>query len=190
MGHDHNLQQNEKKELLRIARETLTQYLDTTTMPKLAVQSEALKEPRGAFVTLKTKNDILRGCIGTFFASKPLYLTVQEMAISAATKDPRFPPLTDRELPHVVIEISALSRLQTARPEDIEVGTHGVFITRGFASGVLLPQVPVEQNWDRTTFLQHVCLKAGLPPDAYRWPDAKLEVFTAQVFSERTISAG
>jgi hypothetical protein len=185
MGFHHVLDEKERAELLAIARETLEEHLKNGLIPPKRPENEVLAEGAGAFVTLKTTRGMLRGCIGSFSDQTPLYRTVQEMAISAALKDPRFPPVTAGELDDLVIEISVLSGLIPAKPEEVEVGKHGVFITRGFARGVLLPQVPVEQGWDRETFLEHVSLKAGLPPHAYTMDDAKLEVFTAQVFSER-----
>ena len=128
----------------------------------------------------------LRGCIGSFVGTGPLIDTVREMAISASTRDPRFPPLTTAELEEVDLEISVLSPLrQIDDPSEIEVGRHGIFITRGFHSGVLLPQVATEYGWDRETFLEHTCAKAGLPADAWRDPETQIEVFEAQVFGEK-----
>ncbi len=144
----------------------------------------ALKEPGGAFVTLHKYGE-LRGCIGTFQAEKPLYLVVKEMALSAAFNDPRFPPLSTEELPEVEIEISVLSPLARGKPEEVEVGRHGIYLIKGIFRGVLLPQVAVEHGWDRETFLDHVCLKAGLPPGCWRDPETEIYLFTAEVFSER-----
>lgn len=179
------LQPIERKELLRIARATLREYLALGIIPPGKPHRESLHQLAGAFVTLKTRDGALRGCIGTFAADGPLYATVQQMAVSAATRDPRFPAVAEQELDRLDLEISVLSpREALARPEDVEVGTHGLCITLGHHHGVLLPQVPVEQGWDRDTFLEHLCLKAGLPPDAHGQPDARLETFTAQVFGE------
>ncbi len=185
MGYHHVLTDQEKKELLRIARSTITEYLDTGMIPPGKPHQQSLLDPAGAFVTLKTVDGNLRGCIGTFAANRPLYATVEEMAVAAATSDPRFPPVGLEELDHLVIEISVLSGLEPITPEDVVVGTHGLNISRGLARGVLLPQVPVEWGWDRQTFLEQVCIKAGLPPDAYKDPASRLEAFTAQVFSEQ-----
>ena len=128
----------------------------------------------------------LRGCIGSFTGSGPLVDTVREMAVSASTRDPRFPPLSEAELGEVDLEISVLSPLRpVSDPNEIEVGRHGIFITRGFHSGVLLPQVASEYGWDRETFLEHTCAKAGLPADAWRDADTRIEVFEAQVFGEK-----
>jgi len=175
----------ERKELLRIARSTLREYLAIGMIPPGKPHRKTLHQPAGAFVTLKTREGQLRGCIGTFAAEDPLYATIQKMAVSSATRDPRFPPVTEEELENLELEISVLSPRETIDdPAAVQVGTHGLCITRGHHHGVLLPQVPVEHGWDRQTYLQHVCLKAGLPDDAWQQPDARLEVFTAQVFHE------
>lgn len=184
MGFDHTLDAFEKKELLRIARSTLTEYLFSKQIPPGKPHRKTLTEGAGAFVTLKTAEGRLRGCIGTFSDETPLYRAVQEMAVAAATNDPRFPPVTEDELEHLRLEISVLSSLKPATPEEVVVGTHGLYVTRGFNRGVLLPQVPVELGWDRETFLKEVCVKAGLPPETYRESGTKLETFTAQVFGE------
>ena len=141
-----------------------------------------LLQERGAFVTLK-KHGQLRGCIGRLIAEGPLYLTVQRVAMEAAVNDARFPPVTPDELPEIEIEISVLSPLEPVEDiSQIEVGKHGLLIVKGGHQGVLLPQVATEQGWDRKEFLRGVCRKAGLPEDA--WKDAKLYIFTAEVFGE------
>ena len=141
--------------------------------------------PCGAFVSLH-KQGGLRGCIGTFIGLRPLVNTVQEMAISASLNDPRFPPVSEDELKEIDIEISVLSPLREIKDlSEIEVGRHGIYITRGYLSGVLLPQVATEYAWDRDTFLQHTCQKAGLPPDAWKQEGTKIEIFSAQVFGEK-----
>jgi AmmeMemoRadiSam system protein A len=114
----------------------------------------------------------------------PLARTVAEMAVAAATEDGRFDPVAAGELPSLTIEISALGPLQEIGPDDVEVGRHGLMVRCGSRRGVLLPQVPVEHHWDRDTFLAHTCRKAGLPADAWRWPDCQLLAFTATVFGE------
>jgi len=176
----------ERKELLRIARATLREYLATGMIPPGAPHRKSLKQLAGSFVTLKTLPDEqLRGCIGTFSADTPLHKSVQQMAVSAASRDPRFRAVEAHELEHLTIEISVLSPcIRIDDPEHIVVGTHGVCITHGSRRGVLLPQVPAEHGWDRNTFLEHLCLKAGLPTDAWRHRDTVLEVFTAEVFGE------
>lgn len=181
---EHDLKKHEKTELLRISRATLDEYLASGMIPPGKPHSDTLLQNSAAFVTLKTKEGLLRGCIGTFIASEPLYKTIQNMTIAAAKEDPRFPPVIEGETDNLIIEISVLSRLKEVTADEVKVGVHGVFVTRGRQSGVLLPQVPVEYGWSRTIFLQEVCRKAGLPADAYKLPDTKIEVFTAQVFSE------
>jgi len=146
--------------------------------------SPVLQTPCGAFVTLKIDGN-LRGCIGAVTAAKPLVETVKEMAVASAFEDPRFTPLRREELTGLQIEISALSPFR--RIDDvgqIEVGTHGILMRRGYRSGLLLPQVATEQGWDRNAFLRHTCRKAGLPEDAWKDPETAIEVFSAIVFHE------
>ncbi len=173
----------EERELLRLARRALEHYFETGGELEAPVKDPRLKERRGAFVTLKVDGE-LRGCIGYPLPHKPLAETVIEMAVAAASQDFRFDPLTSEELGRAKIEISVLSLPEpVTAPEDVVVGCHGIIVSKGLNRGLLLPQVPVEQNWDRTTYLHHGCLKAGLHPDEWK-KGAKIEVFTAQVFSE------
>jgi AmmeMemoRadiSam system protein A len=176
----------ERKELLRIARATLREYLAVGMIPPGAPHRKSLLQDAGAFVTLKTRDaGQLRGCIGTFATDTPLHKCVQQMAVSAATRDPRFRPVEEGELEGLQLEISVLSpRRRIQDPSEVVVGKHGVCISRGMHSGVLLPQVATDHGWDRETFLEHVCLKAGLPTDAWRDNDVVLEVFSAEVFGE------
>jgi AmmeMemoRadiSam system protein A len=132
-------------------------------------------------VTLKRGAE-LRGCIGTFRESDPIYRAVAEMGRAAAAEDPRFPRVTPEEVPELGVEISVLSPLRpVADPAEVEVGRHGVCVVEGARRGVLLPQVAVEWGWDRETFLDQTCRKAGLPPDAWRH-GAQILVFEAEVF--------
>ncbi len=178
------LTKEEKIYCLQLARKTLERYfsgnLEKEVPPKEYVR---LWEKRGAFVTLLERGE-LRGCIGILEPIYPLYEVIQEMAISAAFKDPRFPPLRKEELSLIEIEISVLSPLKRGTVDEVEVGKHGVYIIKGFYRGVLLPQVPVEYGWDKKTFLEHVCLKAGLEPECYKDPDTEIYLFTAEVFKE------
>ncbi len=145
---------------------------------------ESIKQDRGAFVTLKIGGQ-LRGCIGYTAPLKPLYLTVRDVAIQAATNDPRFSPVSRAELPHLKYEISVLSPFRHVRDvKEIKIGRDGLLIKKGNHAGLLLPQVPVEWGWDLETFLQQTCRKAGLPPDAWKDDDADLFRFTAFVFGE------
>lgn len=139
---------------------------------------------RGCFVSLHTRDGALRGCVGTFATSQPLWETVRDMAIASGCRDPRFQPVAVGELDGLRLEISVLSVLQPATPQAVVVGRHGLQVESGHRRGVLLPQVAVEHGWDRETFLRHTCTKAALPQDAWREPTTKICVFTADVFGE------
>ena len=174
--------------LLALARRSIGEFLETRQ--KLALQSPLAEvvPNRGAFVTLH-KSARLRGCIGYVAPLYPLYKTVIECSISAATQDPRFPSVQIDELPEIEIEISVLSPVEEVKIlEDIKVGTHGLAISQKGKRGLLLPQVPVEYGWDRERFLEETCRKAGLPANAWR-EGAKIEYFTAVVFAEKEESA-
>ncbi len=179
------LTNQEKKYLLRAAREAIEQKVETREEdgPETDSLSEALREKRGAFVTLKS-NGQLRGCIGTFSEEKPLSKTVTEMAVSAATHDPRFMPVTPEELKRLKIEISALTPLTPIKGvTEIEVGRHGIYILKEGSAGVLLPQVATENNLSREEFLEMLCQKAGLGPGQWR-EGATILTFEAEIFSE------
>jgi uncharacterized protein len=176
------LDASQRKELLGIARRAVDRYLCAGKIPSEEGARGKLAAPGAAFVTL-TKNGRLRGCIGYTEAVAPLFKVVQECAVAAATEDPRFPPVSANELPSLRVEVSVLTPLVPIRPEEVEVGRHGLMVTQGKLRGLLLPQVPVEWGWDRETFLDQTCVKAGLPPSAWRH-GATLRAFTAEVFSE------
>jgi AmmeMemoRadiSam system protein A len=141
-----------------------------------------LDQKRGAFTTLHLEGE-LRGCVGYVFPVYSLYRTVAETAVAAAFQDIRFSPVMAEEAPRLKIEISVLSPLRPILLEEIEVGRHGLVITCGMRRGLLLPQVPLEQGWDRMTFLEQTCAKSGSSPDAWR-RGATIEAFTAEVFGE------
>jgi AmmeMemoRadiSam system protein A len=141
-----------------------------------------LGEHRGAFTTLHLEGE-LRGCVGYVVAMYPLYRTVAETAIAAAFHDNRFYPVSASEAPRLKIEISVLSPMFPIKAEQVQIGRHGLVVSRGGARGLLLPQVPVEHHWSREQYLEQTCIKAGLPPDAWR-EGATLEAFTAEVFGE------
>lgn len=144
--------------------------------------TDKLREHLGAFVTLKLGGS-LRGCIGNIVGTGELYRTVWNMARSAAFQDPRFPPLTEGEFGAVEYEISVLGPIGPCPdPARVEVGRHGLIMRRGGRSGLLLPQVPVEWNWNRETFLAQTCVKAGLPRNAWKEPDTEILWFEAVVF--------
>ncbi|MDR3170694.1 MAG: AmmeMemoRadiSam system protein A [Treponema sp.] len=173
----------EQKTLLASARETIAARLEGR-QPVYPQEGVGLAQPCGAFVTLHIGTK-LRGCIGRMSAPWGLEKTVRLMAAAAAFEDPRFPPLTAEELGRCHIEISALSPMEPcADPRSVEVGVHGLYLTHQGRSGVLLPQVPVEQGWELDAYLDYICVKAGLPPQAYDEPGAQLYTFTATVFGE------
>ncbi len=183
---DFTLTGDEKSALIQTARGRIRTELFGED-PEYPEASGVLNEICGAFVTLHITGS-LRGCIGNIVGRLPLITTVKEMAHAAAFEDPRFPPLTKGEWNMIDIEISVLSPLhQAAGVNEIEVGKHGIFMKKGYHSGVLLPQVPIEQGWDRDRFVQHTCLKAGLPPDAWKDPAMEIYLFTAIVFGEKDI---
>ena len=183
----------EREALLADARETISAALERRQPeykrdPGLAKTiregKSALTKPCGAFVTLH-KGAALRGCIGRLTASGALENTVRIMAGEAAFGDPRFPPLSRDEWAACTIEISALSPLEICSdPPSVRVGLHGLYLVHRGRSGVLLPQVPVEQGWDLDEYLDYICVKAGLPPRSYDEPGAQLYTFTAVVFGE------
>ncbi len=178
------LTKEEKVFLLDIARKSVELAVNGKPIPEFKPVTERLKEPKGVFVTL-TKDGRLRGCIGYIQAIKPLFQSVSEMAISAALKDPRFPPVSPDEVSQLSIEISALTPLEKIdNPEVITVGRDGILIKKGFYSGLLLPQVATEYGWDRMTFLEETCHKAGLPSNAYKDPETEVFIFQALIFNE------
>ncbi|MGZ9138088.1 MAG: AmmeMemoRadiSam system protein A [Candidatus Deferrimicrobiaceae bacterium] len=173
---------SQRKELLGIARRALGGYLGAGKIPPEEGVRGKVAAHGAAFVTL-TKNGRLRGCIGYTEAVAPLFKVVQECAVAAATEDPRFPPVSPEELPSLRVEISVLTPLFPIRPEEVVVGRHGLMVAKGRMRGLLLPQVAVASGWDRETFLDQVCVKAGLSPSAWRH-GATLRAFTAEVFGE------
>lgn len=175
------LTENDKQQLLLIAREAVTSTVKASAVPETLVSEPNLQGNQGCFVCIKI-NGALRGCIGNFASDKPLYQMVREMAASAATHDPRFYPMKPQDLCNFSIEISVLSPLEKiSSPEEIEVGTHGIYLEKNYSRGVLLPQVAVEYGWDRDTFLSQTCLKAGLRHDDWK-EGADIYTFCAQVF--------
>lgn len=143
---------------------------------------QTLKKKMGAFVCLKTRGE-LKGCIGYIKGVKPLDRTVTEMAVQAAFHDPRFLPLDKDEWKSTDIEISVLTPMQKIKEiNEIQVGVHGIYIEQGANSGLLLPQVAIENGWDRMTFLEYTCMKAGLPGDAWKSGETEIYIFSADVF--------
>ncbi len=178
------LSAGEQRLLFQIARDSIAACLAGKALELPPDLPPALREPRGVFVTLHRRGR-LRGCIGYLEAVKPLARAVQEMAVAAAFQDPRFPPVTAAELAELEVEISLLTTMRpVTHVEEIEVGKHGLYLERGAARGLLLPQVATECNWDRTTFLEQTCCKAGLPPNAWKEPGTKISVFSAEILKE------
>ena len=179
-----NLTKEEQKILLENARESIMAKLEEREPKYQNTDSKSLNEKRGAFVTLYI-NKNLRGCIGRISATEPLIKNIHLMSLSSAFGDPRFPPLTKEEASQCRIEISVLSPLKLCKdPRTVEVGTHGLYLIHKGRSGVLLPQVPIEQGWDLNEYLNYICVKAGLPPNSYNAPSAELYTFTALIFGE------
>jgi len=180
MGANPEYSPQERQELLQCAHEAILSKLENR-VPLPFSASPHLSEARGAFTTLYVRGK-LRGCVGYPAAVLPLYRTVFETARAAAFEDPRFHPLMLGEAADLQVSISVLSPIAPIRPEDVEIGRHGLIISMGSYRGLLLPQVPVEHGWDRLTFLEQTCHKAGLPPNAWR-AGATVEGFAAEVFS-------
>lgn len=176
------LSSDERRELLRVAREAIRHRLsggEPPAPPRLA--NPSLRA--GAFVTVNMDGD-LRGCIGQPGGDRLLAEVVAECAVAAATEDPRFPPLSAGELARVQLEISVLGPITAVNDlTEIEVGRHGLIAEQGFRRGLLLPQVATERGWGRETFLSHTCLKAGLRSDAWK-SGATFFRFEAEVFGE------
>jgi len=176
----------EKKALLALARETISAALERRP-PAYAAGPEVkgnLRQPGGAFVTIHIGRE-LRGCIGRLSSPDPLEETVRRMARAAAFEDPRFPPVSAGEWQRCHLEISVLSPMESCPDfRQVVVGRDGLYLTYRGRSGVFLPQVPEEQGWDLEAYLEHLCVKAGVPAGSYRQPGAELFTFTAVVFSE------
>jgi hypothetical protein len=182
VGVDLGLNEQEKKTLHQIAKTVVENKARGKPVPEFTVDAPILKENRGAFVTIQKKGQ-LRGCIGYIEGRGPLYRTIEEMAEAAAFRDPRFMPITEKELADLDIEISVLTPLKKITDVDeIEVGKHGIYIKKGWYSGLLLPQVATEYGWDRKTFLEHTCNKAGLPSNAWKDKSTEIYIFSADIF--------
>jgi len=183
------LTKEQKKFLLETAKQTMSAFVKDKKVLDVSSSDPRLSAQEGAFVTI-TKHGQLRGCIGHIIGDQPLLQTVRDMAVAAASQDPRFPPVKPEELNDLDLEISVLSKPQKiSDPNSIQLGTHGVIVSQGFNKGVFLPQVAAETGWNLDQFMSELCSqKAGLPPDC--WKDAKttVEIFTADVFSEKDVS--
>jgi AmmeMemoRadiSam system protein A len=173
--------QEERSILLKLAHASIEAALGECEI-SLAPPSPHLAEPRGAFTTIYYRGQ-LHGCVGFVLPVASLYRTVAETARAAAFEDTRFLPVTREEAPELEVSLSILSSLQTLRAEEVEIGRHGLVISHQGRRGLLLPQVSVEHGWDRVTFLEQTCRKAGLPPDAWQ-QGANIEAFAAEVFGD------
>jgi uncharacterized protein (TIGR00296 family) len=191
------LTQEEGEYLVRLARKAAETFLTKRQIIKMPADTPLkLKEQCGVFVTINTvqgKSHRLRGCIGIPYPTTMLAKAVIESAISSATQDPRFPPMRQEELDHVVFEVSALTppeRIEVEKPQEycnkIKVGRDGLIVERTYCKGLLLPQVPVELKWDEETFLCECCAKAGLPSDSWLVNGTKVYSFQAIIFEETT----
>jgi len=184
MTETSKLDESDRLELLRLARATIQSYLSAGAIPEYHTNRPELRARAGAFVSLHHETE-LRGCVGQIVPDRELFRIVQHCAVSAAAEDRRFSPVTADELDKLTIEISVLTPLHRAHNvEEIEVGKHGIYITRGPNRGLLLPQVATEYGWDREMFLRQTCRKAGLSEEAWKDPSAVISIFEAQVFSE------
>lgn len=196
-GLSFELSDNEGKFLIELARNAVKEYLQTKAqIPTPGGTPKKLFEPCGVFVTINklvNGEKQLRGCIGYPYPAHPLVEAVIDSAINAATQDPRFYPLSQRELNEVVFEVSVLTPpelIETANPKEylarFKVGEHGLIVEKGGFKGLLLPQVPVEWGWCEEEFLCQCCMKAGLPPDTWLTKGTRIYRFKAIIFEEET----
>ena len=182
----------EGKKAVLFARDVIEKYVKDNSIPSTDLKG-VFKEKQGAFVTIHTYPDHdLRGCIGIPLPIMSLKDAIIEGAKSA-TRDPRFPPLMEKELGSIIIEVTILTKpklINVTQPQEylkeIKIGRDGLIAEQGFFKGLLLPQVPVEQGWDREEFLSHTCMKAGLMPDAWYDKNTKISKFSGQIFTEIT----
>ena len=178
---DDAIGSEDRARLLALARETLDARVNRRSLPA-APTGGIFDLLRGAFVSIHRGGE-LRGCLGRL-EPEPLSETVVHLAAVVADSDPRFHPVRPSELDEIELEISVLTpEREIASVDEIEVGRHGLIVEQGYRRGLLLPQVPVEHQWDRTMFLEHTCVKAGLPRDAWQH-GARMFVFEAEVFGD------
>jgi len=172
----------ERSVLLQLAHESILSALEGREIP-LDPPTPHLAEPRGVFASLYLHGQ-LRGCVGYVLPVGPVYRTVADTARAAAFDDTRFSPVKFEEAQDLEIELSILSVPEPIATDAVEIGRHGLLISMAGQRGLLLPQVPVEHHWDRVTFLEQTCRKAGLPSDAWQ-KGATIEAFSAEVFGEK-----
>lgn len=177
----------ERQTLINLARNAIGEKLGRKPAPVDVHQTPNMEQKLGAFVTLHKKGS-LRGCIGRFTSDVSLSSTIEEMAQAAAFEDPRFPSLSPKEFEEIDLEISVLSPMtRVKKVDEIQVGRHGIFMQKGYKRGVLLPQVATENGWDRQTFLEHTCHKAGMEPNCWKDPETEIHIFSAEIFSEKNL---
>ncbi len=179
----------EKQLFLEVARRSLIQAVQDRDANHAYSQELSSFLSSGAFVTLHRRGR-LRGCIGQIGLPQPVLPLIAYCARAAALEDPRFRPVEPHEIQEIEIELSILSALEAIVPEQIEIGKHGLMITSGAQRGVLLPQVATQYRWNARRFLEETCLKAGLDRDAWSVKETRIEVFTAEVFSESELCSG
>lgn len=181
------LEREQKLILLRLARQAIDRWVGEGIRQIEQTGHPALLELAGAFVTLHRLGE-LRGCIGRIRADLPLERVVQEVAMSAATGDPRFSPVKHAEVAEIDLEISVISPFEEIQNiTEIEIGRHGLMVSETYATGLLLPQIALAYGWDVQTFLEHTCMKAGLPKDHWQNGKPKIEKFSAEIFSEKEL---
>lgn len=174
---------DDRDDLLDLARKAILVHIQRGSLPDFDIPEGPLHQEVGAFVSLHLHGE-LRGCVGRLEGEGPLYHTVAEMAVAAATEDGRFEPLPAADLRHTEIEISIPGPIRPISAEAIELGTHGLYVVRGRHRSVLLPQVPLQFGWSREEFLAEGCRRAGLSEGAWKEPETMLLCFTAQVFGD------
>lgn len=177
------LSETDRGALLGLARRAIAEAVFQQQPSSRAALTGVFAEQRGVFVTLHIRGR-LRGCIGVIEAFEPLGMAVARCAASAALEDPRFSPVRQEEVAQLQVEVSLLSVPVPLRPEEVEIGKHGLLIMQGSRRGLLLPQVAVEHRLSREQFLEETCRKAGLPLNAWLEPEARILGFTCEVFSE------
>ncbi|MDV3277316.1 MAG: TIGR00296 family protein [Nitrososphaerales archaeon] len=186
----------EGKTVVGVARASIEEFVRTGKTKRTAWRTGTLSEKRGVFVTLNLAaqlGETLRGCIGYPLPVKPLGEAVEEVAVLAASQDPRFPPVRKEELDGIIVEVSVLTQPETLKvrkrtdlPSRVRVGTDGLIVSKAYTSGLLLPQVPVEYSWGPEEFLSQTCMKAGLTPDAWLDEDTEVQRFQAEIFAEES----
>ena len=175
------LSQDERASLVALAHHSIAAFFDEQRI-SFDPPTAHLAQPRGVFTTLYLDGQ-LRGCVGYIYPVESLYRTVAETARAAAFEDTRFYPVTADEVPNLKVHLSVLSPLRVIQPDEVEIGRHGLLVSMGGRRGLLLPQVATEHGWDRETFLEQTCYKAGLPATAWKM-GATLEAFTAETFGD------